>query len=132
MAANTTGPIFELVVKSWCVTLTSADTTVQKSLGAVGSEGARIDSIRICTDDTSTVNLKFFLNDGAIDYYIGNVAVAAGSGYTTVAIVDAINTLTHSGLLYLVIPAGWILKVGCVVTMTAGKTTTVVVLGGNY
>lgn len=132
MPANTTGPIFELEPKVWSITLTNADTTVQKTMGAVGANGARIDSIRCCTDDTSAVNLKFFLSNGETDFYLGVVSVPSNSGYTTIPIVEAVNTLSYSNLLYLIVPAGWTLKVGCVATMTAAKTTTVTAIGGNY
>lgn len=130
MAAGTS-PIFEAEVRILGVQLTSADTTVQKSVGTIGSNGTRIDSIMCSTDDTSAVNLKFFINDGSTDHYIGVVAVPIGSGYTTVARVEAMATLAPT-LGYLVIPSGYLLKVGCVATMTAAKTTDVVAMGGDY
>lgn len=129
MAANT-DPIFKKNRQAYPAQLTDADTTVAAPMGTTGGEGAIIESILCSTDDTSTVDLQFYLNDGAIDHYIGRVPVAAGSGYGS-ALVEALSILapdTHE----LGIPQGWTLKVGCLATMTAAKVTDVVGLGGDY
>jgi hypothetical protein len=128
---SNTSPIFEAQVRVDATSLASGDTTVAKSVGTIGAYGTRFDSIMCSTNDTTAVNLAFFINDGATDYYIGVVALAIGSGYTTVARVEAMATLAPT-LGYLVIPAGYTLKVGCVATMTAAKITTVVCMGGDF
>lgn len=131
MAANTS-PIFELVVTCGAPqTFASGDTTSKKSLLTAGSNGTRIDSIMCSTDDTTAVNLAFYISISGTDYYIGNVNLPIGSGYTTVARVDAISTLSPT-LGYLTLPASAILKANCVATMTAAKTTTVVAMGGDF
>src|SRR5512135_1455649 len=107
MAANT-NPIFEKAVRVLGIQFTSADATTPKSFGTIGSEGTRIDSIMCSTNDTAAVNLAFYINDGATDHYIGVVALAAGSGYTTVARVEGISTLAPT-LGYLVIPNSYTL-----------------------
>jgi len=125
-------PIFETTIQSPGVTFTSADTTTKKTLLTAGAAGARIDRIQVCTDDTVAVNLAFYISISGTDYYIGNVNVPIGSGYTTVAIVDAIPTLSPT-LGYITLQASALLKVNCVATMTAAKTTTVaVVAGGDF
>lgn len=126
-----TSPIFELTPTVKGVQFTSADTTSKKNVQTGGTNGTRVDSIMVSTNDTATVNLAFYINDGSTDFYIGNVVVAAGSGYTTVARVDAISTLSPI-LGYLVLPANYILKCNCVATMTAAKTTDVAAMGGDY
>ena len=131
MAAGTS-PIFETTVKSPGVQFTSADTTTKKTLMTAGAAGARIDRIGVCSNDTAAVNLAFSYSVGGTDYYIGNVLVPIGSGYTTVAIVDAIATLSPY-LGYLTLEASALLKVNCVATMTAAKTVDIaVVCGGDY
>ena len=130
MAAGTS-PIFEAAVRVLGIQFTSTDTTTSKSFGTIGTNGTRIDSIMCSTNDTAAVNLAFYINDGSTDHYIGVVALAIGSGYTTVARVEAMATLSPS-LGYLVIPSGYTLKAGCVATMTAAKTTDVVAMGGDY
>jgi len=130
MAANTS-PIFELVPFLKGDTLDDGDTTVAITLITGATAGTRIDSLMCSTDDTAAVNLKFFIDNGGADLYLGVVNVPIGSGYTTVARVEAMATLSPS-LGYLVLPNASELKVGCVATMTAGKVTTVVAMGGDY
>jgi hypothetical protein len=131
MAANTS-PIFELTVTCGAPqTFASGDASTKKTLVTGGTYGTRIDSIMVSTDDTSAVNLAFHITIGGTDYYIGNVSVPIGSGYTSVARVDAITTLAPlQG--YLVLPASALLKCNCVATMTAAKITTVVPQGGDF
>ncbi len=126
-----TSPIFEAEVRILGISLAIGDTTVAKSVGAIGANGTRIDSIMCSTNDTAAVNLAFSINDGSIDHYIGVVLLPIGTGYTTVARVDAMGTLAPT-LGYLVIPNGYTLKVGCVATMTTAKVTDVVCMGGDY
>ena len=130
MAANTS-PIFELVPTDKGVQFTSADTTTKKNVQTGGANGTRIDAVMCSTNDTAAVNLAFYISDGTTDFYIGNVNLPIGSGYTTVARVDAMATLSPT-LGYLVLPSGYILKAACVATMTAAKTTDVVAMGGDY
>lgn len=131
MAANT-APIFEEVVTCGTPqTFTSADTTAKKTLLTAGTDGTRVDSIMCSTDDTTAVNLAFYISISGTDYYIGNVNLPIGAGYTTVARVDAISTLAPT-LGYLALPASALLKANCVATMTAAKTTTVVPMGGDF
>lgn len=133
MPANTS-PIFEAVPVNTGVALTSTNTTAKELLLTAGGNGTRIDGIFCSTDDTSAVNLAFYINDnGTDDWYIGNVLVPPGSGYTTVARVDALATLGIGSPKYLTFPANYgSLKVACVATMTAAKTTTILVVGGDY
>jgi hypothetical protein len=130
MAQNTQA-IFEMVLTAKGVSFASGDTTTKKTIQTGGANGTRIDEIFISTNDTADVNLAFYINDGATDYYIGNVYVPTGSGYTTEIRIDAIATLCPS-LGYLVLPYNYILKANCVATMTAAKITTVVAIGGDY
>jgi hypothetical protein len=124
-------PIFELIPIDKGLQFTSADTTTKKTLVTGDTDGTRIDSIMCSTNDTAAVNLAFYINDGGTDFYIGNVNLPIGSGYTTVARVEALATLApQTGYLWL--PSGYTLKCNCVATMTAAKTTDVVAMGGDY
>lgn len=130
MAANTS-PIFELTITSKGQQFTSADTTTKKNIQTGGANGSRVDMLYVSTNDTTAVNLAFYINDGSTDFYIGNVNVPIGAGYTTVARIEAMKTLAPD-LGYLVLPSGHILKCNCVATMTAAKTTDVLAQGGDY
>lgn len=112
-------------------TFASGDASNKKTVYTAGSNGARINEVWCTTDDTVAVNLAFYISISGTDYYIGNVNVPIGSGYTTVAKVNAMATLAPT-LGYLVLPASALLKCNCVATMTAAKTTTVTPQGGDY
>ena len=129
--AQNTSPIFELVPTDKGVQFTSTDTTAKKSIQTGGTNATRIDAVYCSTNDTATVNLAFYINDTVTDFYIGNVNLPIGAGYTTIPRVDALATLAPT-LGYLVLPSGYILKTNCVATMTAAKTTDVVATGGDY
>lgn len=134
MAAGT-APIFEAAIKDWGVSFASGDTTTIKDI-ATGlttgnAAGSRVDAVYVSTNDTTAVNLAFYLYDGSTAWYLCNVNVPIGSGYTTVARVEAMGTLAPS-LGYLVLPNGWKLQANCVATMTTGKITTVIATGGDY
>ena len=130
MAANTS-PIFEAVVVNKGIQIVAADTTTKKSLHTGGTNGTRIDSISCTSNDTSAVALAFYITIGGTDYYIGDVNLAIGAGYTTVSKVDALATLAPS-LGYLPLGSGDVLKVAAVATVTAAKTVDVVATGGDY
>jgi hypothetical protein len=131
MAANT-NPIFELIPISEGHQLVNGDGTTLQTILTAGAEGSRIDGIFISSDDTVDRNLAFYINNGATDFYIGNVAVPAGSGYTTVVRVDALATLKPAYLNFLVLHHAYLLKCGAVVAITAAKTVTVLAMGGDF
>ena len=131
MAANT-APLFELTPVIKGTQFTSSDTTTKKTLLTGGTYGTRIDGIVIATNDTTAVNLAFYVNDGSTDYYLGVVAVAIGSGYTTVPRIDGLVTLGLTNTSVLVLPPSYTLKAACVATMTSAKTTDVTVHGGDF
>ena len=126
-------PVFELTPIDAGVEFTDADTTTVKTILTAGAEGSRIDGILVSTNDSVAVNLAFYIDDGADVYYIGNVNIPIGSGYTTVARVDAMSTLRPAAQSFIQLHHGYILKCNCVATMTtAGRVTTVVAIGGDF
>ena len=71
------------------------------------------------------------LYDGTTDFMIGNVNIPLGSGYTTVALVEALRTLKPD-LGFLTVKAGHKLNCACLATMTAAKVMDVTWKGGQY
>lgn len=135
MAANTS-PIFKEAVDGKGVSFTSADTTAKKDVVDASNtttypDGILVEDINVCSDDTAAVNLMFYLNDGSTDYFLGNVNIPIGSGYTTVSLVKALRTL-QPDLNFMTIKSGYKLKAACLATMTAAKTLTVTWQGGPY
>jgi hypothetical protein len=131
MAANT-APVFQLKpLTDTPQTFVNADGTTVKTLVAGATDGTRVDSISVCSNDTAAVALNFHLNNGSTDFYIGVVNIPIGAGYTTIGKVDAMTTLAPL-MGYLWIPTGWSLKCGCLGAVTAAKTVTVTAHGGVY
>ena len=130
MAANTS-PIFELTVKNAGVTIVPADTTAKKTLYTGGTNGSRIDQLAESSTDTAAVTTMWYKTVGGTDYHIGDVVIAIGAGYTTVALVDALATLEPT-LGYLVLASGEILKVAALATVTAAKQVDLVAQLGDY
>lgn len=130
--AGSQAPIFEAVPRCDAVTFTSSDTTTTKAILAAGTNGTRIDGIIITSNDTAAVNLQCYAYNGTTDFYIGVVAVPIGAGYTTVARVDGLAVLAPAQTGALILPTGYSLRMACLATMTAAKTVTVTIQGGDY
>ncbi len=126
-----TSPIFELTANNVGTQFTSADASNKKTVFTAGSNGSRVDSISLCSNDTAAINLAVYFTIGGTDYYQGNINVPIGSGYTTVVKVEGLLTIAAQ-LGYIFLPASAVMKVNCVATMTAAKTLDVVVQGGDY
>lgn len=132
MAANT-DPIFEKTALVAGVQFVNGDGTAKKTLLAaadIPSEGLRVDQIAVSYGGTGTPDLGFWVTVGGTDYYIGNVRVAAGAGYTTVARQDAILTLAPT-LGYLFLPDGADLKCAPA-SAVASETLDVVAFAGTF
>lgn len=131
MAANTTGPIWELAPVSPGVQIVPADTTTKKTLVTPGTNGTRVDEIMASSNDTAAVVLDFYMTVSGVDYYLGDVTVPIGAGYTTVARKDCMAVLAPV-LGYLAFPSGSVLKVAAHATITAAKQVDIVAQGGDY
>lgn len=130
MAANTS-PIFPLTPKTSPVTVVNADGTTKKTLITAGANGTKIDAIKILSDDTTTVTLSFYLTKSGTDYLVGTVAVTAGTGVTPgTSPAEALEYLNDGYALAL--EAGVIVKVAVAVSVTSGKTVTVVAHAGDF
>jgi hypothetical protein len=133
MAANTS-PIFELTPYVKGLQFTSADTTTKKTLVATGdipAEGLRVDAITVTSNDTASVTLLWYVNDGTTDFHLGDTVIALSSGYDAVARVNVLATIAAE-LGFLILPTGYSLKAACKVTMTSAKTLDIVALGGKF
>lgn len=67
---------------------------------------------------------------GAVAFYIGTVSIPAGAGFTTVPAVNVIAELVEAPNDGIVLPASAILRATLAVTLGAGETLTVALLGG--
>ena len=120
--------------------LTSSDTTSYVTLYTSATNDSVVKSITVTTTDTSAVNLKIAINDGTTDFLLGTVRVALASGTDgAVASVDILGSSLLPGLprdlnnrTILPLKNGYILKVGCLATMTAAKQTDVIAVVEEY
>lgn len=135
MAANTL-PIFVDTPNLVEVTFVNADGTTPKDLIAGATDGTRIISIAVTSDDTSAVILNFYIHDGSTAYRVGAVNVPTLSGTNGTA--PAVNLLDSTELPWLdadggfVIPTGYKIQAGPQSAVTAAKTVTIVAIGANY
>ena len=120
--------------------LTSSDTTSYVTLYTSATNDSVVKSITVTTTDTSAVNLKVAINDGTTDFLLGTVRVALASGTDgAVASVDILGSSLLPGLprdlnnrTILPLKNGYILKVGCLATMTAAKQTDILAVIEEY
>lgn len=128
MAANTL-PIYPDTPVISPVTIVNSDGTNKKTVITAGSNGTRVDSLRVASDDTADATVSFYVTVGGSDYFLQNVAVPRASG-TTGTWVEALS-LVNSGL-PMVLAAGASIKCAVSTAVTSGKTMTLVASGGNY
>lgn len=133
-----TSPIFIKNVTAKGTTWTNSDSAnTKKTISpTIGSEGTRIHSINITTDDTTTRDFGIYLNDGSTDFLVATIAISAGSGAssTAIAVLASISSLVPMAATdgSILLPAGWQMKGAVVTQPTSAKTFWVVVTGGDY
>jgi hypothetical protein len=130
-------PIYPLTVQSAAVSFVNADGTAEKTLVTAGSNGSRIDSVAIASDDTSARVFNVYINNGSTSYRVGtvNVPITAGTDAAATPPVSLLTTgnlpwLDSSGSIFL--KAGWKLNVAAQVAVTAAKTISFVASYGDY
>lgn len=120
--------------------LTSSDTTSYVTLYTAGTNDCVVKSLVATTTDTSAVNLKIAINDGTTDFLLGTVRIALASGTDgAVSSVDILGSSLLPGLprdlnnrTILPLKNGYLLKVGCLATMTSAKQTDVLAVVEEY
>jgi hypothetical protein len=132
--AKSTNLNFTQTVKTPCLALTSANTTTAATLYTASANDAVVKSLVASTNDTTAVNLVVSINNGTSDFVLGTVNVPINSGYTgAIASVDLLASALIPGLPrdlnnrpVLPLPSGYVLKIGCLATMTSAKTCNIV------
>ena len=112
-------------------TILPADTTAIVDVydNSAGAAGVQVQSLNICSNDTSAVNIAFYRYSGSTSYLLGTVRVATLSGTdgatSRVNALSIIGVLAPEGINVLEIPAGSKLQASSLVTVTAAKTVTI-------
>ena len=124
-----TTPNFASTVKSWAVSIGTADTsrtapTNVGTLATAGSNGSRIDELTITAAGTSTANVvRIFLFNGTTYFLYQEVLI---TGITPSASATSFTTtLTFNSF---VIPSGWSVRV----TTNNAETYHVSAFGGDF
>lgn len=133
MAANTS-PIFGLTAKLAEVDIINADGTTKNTIYTAGTDGGVIKHINVVSDDTATVEMQVFVNDGTTSYLIGTVDITTLAGTDgsepAVDLCDANLIPLLAEPLY--IPSGYTIEVAPKAAVTSTKTVWVVGVGVDY
>lgn len=110
----------------------AADTTVAKTIvSAAQFNGQRLDNILICNSDGIAHNVTFSWLLSGVTYFLGSVAVPAGTGHAGVAPVDAMPTLVAAGQLGILMDNASVLQARMEVTVVTGQVD-LTALGGLF
>jgi hypothetical protein len=110
--------------------LTIADTVVTATLCPASELPRRIDSILCLSTAAGVVTVYLTMELGGVVANLGRAPLPIGSGITTVPMVDLILLLAPATIGGLVIPSGWVMKVGMSATLGAGEQVQCTALGG--
>lgn len=131
MAANL-DPLFAVNANISGFQFLNATSTTEETLFTAGTNGSKVRSISVCSSDTSAQDLAIFINNGTTDFYLGNIHVTIGAGFTTVAKLEGITILMPTGVPYIWLPTGYLLKGKMVAAVTSAKEIDVLVIGENF
>jgi type IV secretory pathway VirB6-like protein len=127
-------------LKNPCVTILPADATALKVLYIAGANDAVVKAINASSTDTAARNLALYINNGVADFLVGAVNIPITAGDTgAIASVDVLASalipslpLDQNGKRQLLLQAGYSLKVGVLVAVTAAKQIDVVAFAEEY
>ena len=136
MAANTS-PIFVATANNGVLDIENADGTTLQDLITGGTDGTKIFSINITSDDTADMDVQLhYLPSGGSASLLGTVTIATLSG--TDGSAAAVNLLASDQIACtdadgeLFIESGDKLQLSVLVSVTAAKKVAAVCLAGDY
>lgn len=142
MMATSNLPIYPKTLDGGDVIIQAADASNLKTLYTAPSDGARVTSIAMTSDETANTRvIQFYVNKGSADRLLGTVNLPLNAGFTgQVATIYPLRALLlgfqASGLAlglcvdafgnpFIQLKGGEILKVKSTSTVAAGKTLTI-------
>jgi hypothetical protein len=129
-------PIYPDTIKNAALDIENADGTTKQLLLTAGSNGARIGSIGVVSNDTSAIVLNIFYNDGTTDFLLGSVSIPTLSG--TDGSTPAVALLNSADLPFLnedlsfFLEAGDSIKIAPHSAVTSAKKVTLIAQYGDY
>lgn len=149
MMATSNLPIYPKTIDGGDVTIVTADASNLKTVYTAPTDGARITSIAVTSDETANARiLSFYVNKGSSDRLIGSINIPANSGFNGSAptIYPLKSTMfgyqttgmclglscDANGNPYIQLKNGEILKVKSTTTLASGKTITIAVEAASF
>lgn len=128
MSANTV-PIFPIAPRIEAQKIENADSTNKKLLFQAGSNGSRINTIGVSSNDTAAMTVEFYLSkDGGTTFsLLGSISVSAayqGQIQSGISSFDSTNGIA--------IPAGCSIYIAVASAVTSGKALSFNILGSDY
>jgi len=129
-------PIFAQTIRDGAVTIQSADGTNSKQLFPAGTNGSLVDMISVTSDSEQQHNLKLSLLKEGVEYPMGVVAIASYAGNNSnvrpgrVLDLSLLPYLNGDGEVR--IAGGSSLQVSADPALPAGKTMSIVAMGGDF
>ena len=129
-------PIYPGTIKNTALDVEPGDTTTLQDLLTAGTNGSRINSISVISDDTAAIVLAVYYHDGTTDFLIGSVSIPTLSG--TDGSAPAISLLNATDMpflgddLSLYLEGGDKIRIAALTTITTAKKITLVANYGDY
>lgn len=128
MAANTV-PIFPLSPRIETQFITDTDGTTRKLLFNASTDGSRINSMGVSSDNSASTTIQFHLSkDGGSSFnLLGTIVVAAnyqGPVHSGIPVFDTVNGMP--------IPSGSSIYVSVAASVASGKFLRFSAVGSNY
>jgi len=130
-----TSPIFGKTGKVIAETFTVSDGVTPKTIMTSSEFGTKLTSIGVTSDYVSGFFMELYYNNGASDYLLGTVPVAAlagTSGYQTTNILDVSYLTFLDAMGHAFIPDGSSVKINPDRTIDTGYTVNVIAFGVDY
>lgn len=112
------------------ISITAGSTTNPVQASPAVTVPHRWDAAYASSTAAGAHDLRLDAYVGAVAFAIGTVSIPAGAGFTNVPAVDIIAALVESPNDGLVLPASAVLRATLAVTLGAGETITVALVGG--
>ena len=139
MAGNN-NPIFPGTLQNYRARIQNADGTTPVTLITGPTNGCKVESIAVTSDDTVAVVLQLIATISAVDYILGECTIAIGSGTNgTAKAVNLLNTTDfpwlrsdEAGRPYLYVASGTTLKLKAKTAVSSTKTVAAFAQAGDF
>lgn len=130
-------PIFIGTVKTASQTFVNADGVAVKTLYTAGALGGKVQFANASSDDTVARVARLYIQraGAGADLLLGSKSIAIGSGTGAIASANLLDAAMIPGILEdgtIILGPSDVLRGSVEVAVTAAKTITVVVQGGDY